>query len=266
MVRSPLRRRSIPALAGEPIPRYNLPSGRPVYPRACGGTNAQHINLIGKVGLSPRLRGNPAIIAPLSVCHGSIPALAGEPVYDPNLEYQSPVYPRACGGTGQAISLGRYAAGLSPRLRGNPPVLGSNGLPQGSIPALAGEPPTGIRQPIGGKVYPRACGGTGSIAEWTAGDCGLSPRLRGNPQLDNEAHELSRSIPALAGEPCRVYLRIRNVRVYPRACGGTGHFCHADAVVGGLSPRLRGNHTIPGWHLWRVGSIPALAGEPQPGK
>ena len=49
-----------------------------------------------------------------------------------------------------------------------------------SIPAGAGEP---VRFPpplprIG--VYPRGCGGTGSIPSTVATDRGLSPRVRGN--------------------------------------------------------------------------------------
>ena len=52
------------------------------------------------------------------------------------------------------------------------------------------------------------------------------------------------SIPARAGEPFRCDLVLDECppRVYPRACGGTGHY----GAVGpfwtlGLSPRVRGN-------------------------
>ena len=76
-------------------------------------------------GLSPRLRGN----RPVAVFTGitglrSIPAPAGEPI-------------------GQRRTCGRKAWGLSPRLRGN-----------------HGVPPSGVAS----RVYPRACGGTKSLA------------------------------------------------------------------------------------------------------
>ena len=52
-------------------------------------------------GLSPRLRGNDAILLTKRIGLGSIPALAGERhTQQPNLRI-SRVYPRACGGTAE---------------------------------------------------------------------------------------------------------------------------------------------------------------------
>ena len=57
-------RRSIPACAGEPmfkpLPRY----ATSVYPRVCGGTSMPAIALEIAVGLSPRVRGNHAVLVP----------------------------------------------------------------------------------------------------------------------------------------------------------------------------------------------------------
>ena len=50
--------------------------------------------------------------------------------------------------------------GLSPRVRGNPPVLTPAALAQGSIPACAGEPGERGIDAFGVEVYPRVCGGT----------------------------------------------------------------------------------------------------------
>ena len=60
-------------------------------------------------------------------------------------------------------------------------------------------------------------------------------------------------------------LRVSRVRVYPRACGGTWIRSLVRVWVAGLSPRLRGNHArlVAVESLKR--SIPALAGEPNPG-
>ena len=50
------------------------------------------------------------------------------------------VYPRACGGTGRTPGPRSRHKGLSPRMRGNRSYLRAKELPQGSIPAHAGEP------------------------------------------------------------------------------------------------------------------------------
>ncbi len=71
--------RSIPARAGEP--RCRPPSRRSswVYPRACGGTVLQLLQVLHAGGLSPRVRGNPAGLSRRTGQPGSIPARAGEP-------------------------------------------------------------------------------------------------------------------------------------------------------------------------------------------
>ena len=50
-------------------------------------------------------------------------------------------------------------------------------------------------------------------------------------------------------------------RVYPRACGGTTFAIVLQICYLGLSPRLRGNVSILGFTIVKMGSIPALAGE-----
>ena len=70
-----------------------------VYPRACGGTRPTHQDNNGKVGLSPRVRGNRAPDGLADGLVGSIPARAGEPPRGSATCAQCAVYPRACGGT-----------------------------------------------------------------------------------------------------------------------------------------------------------------------
>ena len=50
---------------------------------------------------------------------GSIPARAGEPASGYRAGYTAEVYPRACGGTIEALSGDGARKGLSPRVRGN---------------------------------------------------------------------------------------------------------------------------------------------------
>ena len=132
--------RSIPAPAGEPrfCRREWLPMT--VYPRACGGTVSYcRINPTTS-GLSPRLRGNLSPGLSNSLSHRSIPAPAGEPARLLPVEVSPRVYPRACGGTFHDSRRQVGDKGLSPRLRGNQPVVLRFSAPPGSIPAPAGEP------------------------------------------------------------------------------------------------------------------------------
>ena len=54
--------------------------------------------------------------------------------------------------------------------------------------------------------------------------------------------------------------------VYPRVCGGTDGTLWQDIHTQGLSPRVRGNRTQRARIRFGGGSIPACAGEPQPGR
>ena len=50
---------------------------------------------------------------------------------------------------------------------------------------------------------------------------GLSPRVRGNLNLNVTGPAVYRSIPACAGEPVRILFVSTHDKVYPRVCGGT---------------------------------------------
>ena len=74
----------------------------------------------GRVGLSPRVRGNLCAVNDAFAHLGSIPACAGEPL---PLSPPAPgpaVYPRVCGGTDVMDAFRFVEFGLSPRVRGNP--------------------------------------------------------------------------------------------------------------------------------------------------
>ena len=152
--------RSIPACAGEP-PFASVPSvGTWVYPRVCGGTEAPLFSRLAAYGLSPRVRGNPVVPRYLDVGPRSIPACAGEPRPHSLPRYIPWVYPRVCGGTFHLHHVLGEHAGLSPRVRGNPPVPLPPSWSRGSIPACAGEPRCGRGSAEVDRVYPRVCGGT----------------------------------------------------------------------------------------------------------
>ena len=106
------------------------------------------------------------------------------------------------------LDLAERVYGLSPRVRGNH----CHGL-------LVARPET---------VYPRVCGGTGQPFENEYRRNGLSPRVRGNLTRHWKETNITRSIPACAGEPRIEGSQGTLVAVYPRVCGGT-----LDEGVGG---------------------------------
>ena len=154
------------------------------------------------------------------------------------------VYPRARGGTAAPTSLTATGWGLSPRTRGNPPsLLPWQGSP-GSIPAHAGEPLNESLILTIHEVYPRARGGTMTLAYLLYLHWGLSPRTRGNRGGGTGRFAPAWSIPAHAGEPDETPVQRPGEGVYPRARGGT-FACHRHASSNrGLSPRTRGNHSL----------------------
>ena len=153
--------------------------------------------------------------------------------------------------------------GLSPRVRGNRNQLCGHSGRDGSIPACAGEPVWAAARSSSASVYPRVCGGTWRRAAQREGLPGLSPRVRGNPTRCGPMPDVSRSIPACAGEPYRVSRTISYLGVYPRVCGGTSpQYVHLIAAAG-LSPRVRGNLVGGFLAFARERSIPACAGEPR---
>ena len=253
---------SIPARAGEPVPPLTDREIVGVYPRACGGTRVVVIPASAVMGLSPRVRGNPAPDVGPVVNLGSIPARAGEPPRGARSRSGRAVYPRACGGTANPSRGMAPRLGLSPRVRGNPAGFQIPGHLNRSIPARAGEPVPDTARDQCDRVYPRACGGTSVAAtsSWTW--TGLSPRVRGNRSAEHPLHRCPGSIPARAGEPAIHIGPSSPPGVYPRACGGTQMF-EADTIdLTGLSPRVRGNLVLGHVHHVVPGSIPARAGEP----
>ena len=219
--------RSIPACAGEPSACcFNGRSPR-VYPRVCGGTDAQVKSFEPVSGLSPRVRGT---TCPLwryrHDLAGSIPACAGEPhkvTWRGNIvNALAWVYPRVCGGTRSPI-FAPQLPGLSPRVRGNRRNVAVQSSYCGLSPRVRGNHRFSLAadsQPQC-EVYPRVCGGTQGRSTRPRG---LSPRVRGN------------RAPVDASCP-------QGVQVYPRVCGGTRRSGRLT-ILYGVYPRVCGGTLI----------------------
>ena len=155
--------------------------------------------------------------------------------------------------------------GLSPRVRENPQEVHDARLLKRSIPAGAGEPGGPHTSAALHGVYPRGCGGTLTTGYDMQTEIGLSPRVRGNRSYSREDIDLTRSIPAGAGEPHGRHRSYSPARVYPRGCGGTPRRSTTRGCSRGLSPRVRGNRIYSRGEAGGHRSIPAGAGEPAVG-
>ena len=217
--RSWVCRRSIPARAGEPLPRP-LHRRRPrVYPRACGGAESRYADASYSSGLSPRVRGSPLPVL-IAVCsRRSIPARAGEPGMRWKGSAGCGVYPRACGGARLRHEGPSIRAGLSPRVRGSRRPSASSGSCPRSIPARAGEPPKPYPDRALPRVYPRACGGARPSSPPCPLAWGLSPRVRGSLVVRPSHKRRPGSIPARAGEPARESSRRERMGSIPARAG-----------------------------------------------
>ncbi len=263
------RKRSIPACAGEPAAavapwRSSRCRGR-VYPRVCGGAGWIVVSMSVYDGLSPRVRGSPRRPPAGVKKRGSIPACAGEPRVGRRRMWCGAVYPRVCGGAYHASGGVASLSGLSPRVRGSHHELRVLDYRSGSIPACAGEPVVSSRESgtrPAPAVYPRVCGGAGSMGETRFRPAGLSPRVRGSQPFFRERKEARRSIPACAGEPRVWAAAFARSEVYPRVCGGASYAGIRAPVNLGLSPRVRGSQAAVQNDIAYPGSIPACAGEP----
>ena len=136
------------------------------------------------------------------------------------------------------------------------------------------------------RVYPRPRGGTQARSICTESRSGLSPPTRGTYRVQWRTDAQSGlspptrgnlcgcgrrwtrlgSIPAHAGEPKPGRYAPSRAAVYPRPRGGTYRVQWRTDAQSGLSPPTRGNLCGCGRRWTRLGSIPAHAGEPKPGR
>ena len=178
----PIRSRSIPAWAGQPIARVQMLAQQEVYPRVGGATRDGFTGDADVHGLSPRGRGNHRGTTRARTGCWSIPAWAGQPstwlVSTPWYK----VYPRVGGATLDHDMGNTAGGGLSPRGRGNrADDAGAEGVRR-SIPAWAGQPSIAIVPTPANGVYPRVGGATTTSVNPTVRRLRSIPAWAGNPR------------------------------------------------------------------------------------
>src|SRR6266568_4399002 len=152
--------------------------------------------------------------------------------------------------------------GRSPRARGSHAGQRALHIPDGSIPACAGEPRTKPPPPSLRRVDPRVRGGAIARIRALAFARGRSPRARGSLRDRNDRGSARGSIPACAGEPWTRWTRRPAPPVDPRVRGGASCVRYGRTREYGRSPRARGSQNGGGGQRLTLGSIPACAGEP----
>ena len=130
----------IPAPAGEPYYATCKGFSAPGHPRTCGGTLNILISRPYVRGSSPHLRGNLGDDKSEPRPPRVIPAPAGEPQSQGDIQAGRGGHPRTCGGTPAGRRRASHPTGSSPHLRGNPVVIKGPISHGRVIPAPAGEP------------------------------------------------------------------------------------------------------------------------------
>ena len=115
--------RSIPACAGQPRRRLHSAGRQEVYPRVCGAAAGSVACGMTDIGLSPRVRGSLFSKPRYSCSVRSIPACAGQPIRRRRSAGIGKVYPRVCGAAYTHPKAVYREFGLSPRVRGSPPIV-----------------------------------------------------------------------------------------------------------------------------------------------
>ena len=91
----------IPACAGQPLEHFRKVAAVGAYPRVCGATQSSFLPCLSCQGLSPRVRGNRALLLFVPRLLGPIPACAGQPLTQRDITDKAGAYPRVCGATGR---------------------------------------------------------------------------------------------------------------------------------------------------------------------
>ena len=216
-------------------------------------------------GRSPRVRRNRRRRRLGDRRRGSISARAEEPRSHILRFDRAWVDLRACGGTAVGAAAETITLGRSPRVRRN---LGHDlrlANRVGSISARAEEPPSATAPAARCRVDLRACGGTRPWCTCDRPRAGRSPRVRRNPQRNEDAPAVEGSISARAEEPRSTSGSPSRRRVDLRACGGTPATLSTVPIASGRSPRVRRNQRGAHGPEHIVGSISARAEEPYSG-
>ena len=130
----------------------------------------------------------------------------------------------------------------------------------GIIPAYAGNTMMTPRLTTATWDHPRVCGEHDPLVPSVCDVLGSSPRMRGTLGRRVVGLCLVGIIPAYAGNTTARNASTKAKRDHPRVCGEHSRRGSAGLSFGGSSPRMRGTRNINPRRTFRMGIIPAYAG------
>ena len=189
------------------------------HPRVCGEHMPMYSTLVFSTGSSPRMRGTPHFIVLIYLCHGIIPAYAGNTSSSCTYLPSYGDHPRVCGEhTIQAVLRG-VRMGSSPRMRGTLHIITVRQDRCGIIPAYAGNTYRSAGSLPWPWDHPRVCGEHHWKGSGQQQGKGSSPRMRGT-LADCVGHACPFGIiPAYAGNTTIVPVPHVHWWDHPRVCG-----------------------------------------------
>ena len=185
----------------------------------CGEHHLVQRERLLRQGSSPRVRGTQDRTGRHRHDPGIIPACAGNTVVFSNECRFSQDHPRVCGEHPGLLVLPKDTTGSSPRVRGTHPPMVLRPVPDGIIPACAGNTrPCGPRC-CSPRDHPRVCGEHEPVGMSYIECLGSSPRVRGTQMMGGDLRSADGIIPACAGNTCRTRSPRQCARDHPRVCG-----------------------------------------------
>ena len=239
----PVRRRFIPAWAGNTRRAARRPLPASVHPRVGGEHLLGGGCGVPAAGSSPRGRGTRSEGSIATVCDRFIPAWAGNTSKVGPIPVSTTVHPRVGGEHGNRRIRGVGCGGSSPRGRGTQAGQRPGRPPERFIPAWAGNTAQGLPSRCRSPVHPRVGGEHENDLRTLRTRAGSSPRGRGTPGRGPIGCAAERFIPAWAGNTRTTSPTTNDPPVHPRVGGEHG----ADPLhleqVAGSSPRGRGTRS-----------------------
>ena len=179
-----------------------------------------------------------------SLSDGSSPRVRGTPSARDSTRRPAAVHPRVCGERIASVAVLCQTSGSSPRVRGTPFRQSRASCSGRFIPACAGNASWNVTLLITTAVHPRVCGERLSLLAEGEPVSGSSPRVRGTRLGFLLSRNLSRFIPACAGNASPTRPRAAVASVHPRVCGERGYPQAEDRISSGSSPRVRGTRRV----------------------
>ena len=252
--------RFIPACAGNASATYWPPAISSVHPRMCGERSVSLSTAAVKCGSSPHVRGTREFERPGEWRGRFIPACAGNAKPAGGLHGSAPVHPRMCGERNPTGPMVRPVRGSSPHVRGTLEATPAAQPGARFIPACAGNALPRSKAARCQPVHPRMCGERGSSGLTGSTIRGSSPHVRGTHAGSAVEREISRFIPACAGNASPARPCCCPAPVHPRMCGERAADRAGARGSGGSSPHVRGTRLAVARGGGERRFIPACAG------